>query len=322
MEELKEYIAQELPFIERVLSREMEELDPFVRPIAEHIMSAGGKRFRPVLCILTARCLGFRKDSIYPLATALEFLHSATLLHDDILDSAVLRRGRPAAHMVYGNKTTVLAGDAMLALANKLVAGYGIPELMQTVSEAIVQTATGEILEVAQSKDGSFTLDGYFRMITGKTAYLLRAATECASILACSSPEITRAAADYGHNLGIAFQLIDDALDYTANEKMTGKPNGGDLREGKYTLPLLFYLGDLERDEADVLKKRIRTLELTEDELAAIVRDVRERGYGIRTREVADSYLESAATALQKLPAAEERDLLFTALDYVRNREK
>jgi octaprenyl-diphosphate synthase len=322
MKSLKEYLKQEIPNIEQVIRKEMAFLDPLVRPVAEHVMLAGGKRLRPILCILSARSFGFRGVEVYPLAAALEFLHSATLLHDDILDNATLRRGQPASHIQHGIAQTILAGDVLLALANKLVAGYGRPGLMRSVSEAIIQTASGEILEQARIGNPFISREEYFRIITGKTACLISSATECGAILADCSIEIVDAAARFGLNLGIAFQLVDDALDFSAREEISGKPRGGDLREGKFTLPLLLYLNGLEGADRTALVSRITDRSLNLEGLDELLSLIEVQHCAERTRDLAQHYLRKAKEALMLFPEGEERDLLETVLEYVRNREK
>ncbi|MFW6236574.1 MAG: polyprenyl synthetase family protein [Desulfovibrionales bacterium] len=321
MQNLKAYFAVEIPAVEEILHQETAGLAPIVRPVAQHVLQAGGKRLRPMLCILVARAAG-SSANVYPLAAALELLHSATLLHDDILDNAALRRGRPAAHVTFGTTETILAGDVLLALANKLVASYGIPALMTSVSEAIMQTATGEIQEVARLGDQKITREEYFEIITGKTAYLLRSATECGAILAGGGEEMTRAAAQYGLNLGIAFQLVDDALDYSASSSVSGKPLGGDLREGKFTLPLLLYLESLKPGERDAFVQSIAAQDLTDDQISAILSAMKAQECAERTRAEAQKYLERSRAALEHLPQGLERDHLELVLEYVRTREK
>jgi len=232
MQELKARIIAEQPRFNATLATEVGTLHPLVQPVAAHVLKAGGKRLRPLLTLLVARALGYADDDIYPLACSVELLHSATLLHDDILDDADLRRGMAAAHTVFGSTATVLAGDALLALANLIVARYGDPRLTACISEAIIRTATGEIVEIAHMRGTDHGRDTYIDIITGKTAWMLRASCELGALRAGASEEAVRAAAAFGLDLGIAFQIVDDALDF-ADRADTGKPVGGDLREGK-----------------------------------------------------------------------------------------
>ena len=235
---LKARLALELPPINKALSRAAEGLPHPVRP--RHIFEAGGKRLRPLLTILMARLLGCDKKDIYDLAVTMEMLHAATLLHDDVLDNADTRRGKPAAHTIFNATSTILAGDAMLAHANALVAQCGDPRLCLCFSEATSRTAAGEILEIAAQHQVETTAEEYEEIIRGKTAWLIRASCQLGALRAGADDALVEAAAAYGENIGMAFQIVDDALDF-APQSVTGKPSGGDVREGKLTPPLRMY---------------------------------------------------------------------------------
>jgi len=321
MHSLREYFQGVLPRIDACLNEEIEALNPVVRPVAAHILQAGGKRFRPLLCILTAEGLGYRGEGILPLASSLELIHSATLLHDDVLDKAEQRRGRTAAHLAYGVTETILAGDALLALANRIVTDYGRVELVSCVSEAIYQTATGEIMEIQRMRQPSLTLQEYLEIIVGKTGYLIQTACQSGAILAGCSPKQLEAARTFGLNLGIAFQLVDDALDYASGDNATGKPLGGDLREGKLTMPLIFFLQTLRDGRKRDLLAKIKDRQLTDDEQGWILQRIHDLELCQKTRNHAQSYLERSAAALASFPESAERDLLNQVLDYIKDRE-
>ena len=275
-----------------------------------------------MLTILFARALGFRGDHLHTLASSLEFLHSATLMHDDILDNADLRRGRPAAHMRFGVAPAILAGDVLLALANEIVARTGNPALTACIARAIMETASGEIMEIAAVRNAGLTRSEYIDIITGKTAYLIQSACEFGAIAAGASERQRSAAREFGLNLGIAFQLVDDALDYTSGAETSGKPLGGDLREGKFTLPLLLYLESLaEKDRVDTVR------ELTEADLPAarqdrVIADIVAGGFAGRTRDEAKAYLALASRSLDVLPVCLEKNLLGAMIDFVLKRDK
>lgn len=323
MTAFENYQAREIPKIEDCLRQRVAGLNPYVRPTAEHVLEAGGKRLRPMLTILTARALGYAGgDDVYPLACSLEFLHSATLLHDDILDGAALRRGKPAAHTVFGNTHTILAGDVLLALANTMVASYGKPSLTACLSDAILRTASGEIQEIAHIRDVDLTLDGYMEIITGKTACLIQSACQAGALLAGATPEQEAGAIGYGMNLGVAFQLVDDALDYTSPKEVSGKPKGADIREGKLTLPLIFYIQSLPDGEKSRFTSAFKENTLTEDQLEQALADVSSGGHADRTRTMAAEYLVQAAKCLEAFPAAEETRLLSAALEGMSRRDR
>jgi len=322
MSDIADIISREVPAINRYLESATETLNPMVQPVVRHVLLAGGKRLRPLLTILTARAMGYRADDVYPLACSLEFLHSATLLHDDIVDGAKLRRGRESAHVRFGSTHTILAGDVLLALANRLVADYDNPELTKLLSEALLQTATGEILEIAHLRDVDLPLSTYFSIITGKTAYLIQAACQCGAVLAGASPELIQAAADLGHHIGVAFQLVDDALDYTSPATISGKPTGGDLKEGKVTLPLLLYLQGLPFEERRRLAEDFRQDQLSAEDIEYLRGNVVAGGHAEKTREMAGESLAKAQAALAKFPPSPEAELIGDVLAPMLARDK
>ncbi len=322
MNDVRDYLARELPLVNACIARQIEALPRLVSPVAAHVLLAGGKRLRPMLTILCARSFGYRGDDLYPLAASMEFLHSATLIHDDILDGAELRRGKPAAHLVFDQTSTILAGDVLLALANQLVAGYGVPRLVSILSEAVMRTVVGEVAEIASVREPSLSRAEYMQIITGKTAYLIQAACRAGAVLAGAPAEAEELAADLGMNLGIAFQLVDDALDYTSPSEVSGKPAGGDLREGKLTLPLILFLEDLPKAERSAIELRIKAGDLAEAEIADLVGRIRESGAAERTRQVAAESLARAHAALAGFPDCPERSVLAQSLDYTLTRRK
>lgn len=320
--QLKVAFLKELPAINAAIGQEIDALPALVRPVAAHVMDAGGKRLRPMLTILFARALGFRDDNLHTLASSLEFLHSATLMHDDILDNADLRRGKPAAHTLFGITPTVLAGDVLLALANEIVARTCNPALTSCISQAIMQTATGEIMEIAAIRKADITRAEYIEIITGKTAYLIQSACEFGVIAAGGSERVREGARTFGLNLGIAFQLVDDALDYTSRADTSGKPLGGDLREGKFTLPLLLYLQSLPDDERAITTRELTDVNLHPARQDELVTDISGRGFAEKTRSEALSYLTLASRALDVLPECLEKKLLGAMIDFVLTRDK
>ncbi|WP_243310261.1 polyprenyl synthetase family protein [Fundidesulfovibrio agrisoli] len=316
------YLAGELPKIETCLHDHVATLNPYVKPMAEHVLQAGGKRLRPVLTLLCARALGYSGGDPYPLACSLEVLHSATLLHDDVLDGSELRRGRPAAHTLFGVGQSILAGDALLALANVMIASYNVPPLMVCLSQAILNTASGEVQEIARVRDVTMDMQGYLDIITGKTACLIQSACEAGALLAGASPELVKAAADFGMNIGIAFQLVDDALDYSSPKEVSGKPKGADIREGKLTLPLIFYLESLDDAGRERFTKAFKENTLQESELESTLVAINAGGFVERTRDMAASYIQDAGRCLAAFPTTPETSLLYAALEGMAKRDK
>lgn len=324
MRELKLSLSREQPNINAVIERRIAELPDQARPVASHVLLSGGKRLRPLLTLLTGRTLGcaLEKDRLlYELGAAVEMLHAATLLHDDILDNAVLRRGSPAAHTLYGVAPVILAGDAMLAKALHIVSALGDARLTACISEAVMRTAEGEMAEFAHLRDLELSQQGYIDIITGKTAWMLRASCELGALLSGATGPLLQAAATFGLELGIAFQMVDDALDFSPAED-TGKPTGGDVREGKITPPLLLYIDALPEQEAVRFKQRFRDNDFTPAELDELSAAIYARGHARRTREMADGRLAAAGSALDLLPDSDERAVLRQMMQYIQSRDR
>ena len=318
---LKTRLALELPKISAALERAENTLPQEVRPVCHHILASQGKRLRPFLAILFARLLGQKKDDIYDLSVSLEMLHAATLLHDDVLDNASQRRGKPSAHTIYPVTTTILSGDALLAAGNALVARFGNPDLSAAYSRATMATCAGEIAELSSQYSVDNTLDHYIAIITGKTAKLIGAACEMGAIYAHASNDERRASVRFGEAVGIAFQLVDDALDF-AKEEETGKPAGGDLKEGKLTLPIRYYRDSLtENDRAD-FDAQFTQGKLSDALCQKSIESIRANGWDTKTRAYADTYLAQAIEALMTLPDREERGLVRDVTHFVRDRKK
>ncbi len=318
---LKARLGQELPAINRALTHAVETLPEPTRPIARHILDAGGKRLRPLLVVLIAKLLGRDDARIRELAVTLEMLHAATLLHDDVLDNALRRRGKPAAHTLFSVPSVILTGDALLAGANALVADWGDSRLSCCFSNATSQTAAGEILEIAAQYHVDVSAEAYENIVRGKTAWLIRSACEMGAIAAGGDDAAVRAAASFGENVGMAFQLVDDALDF-APESITGKPTGGDVREGKLTPPLRLYRDSLSDVERVAFDGAFCAGLITEDDAVAIAERIRVAGYDAVVRQQANAFLDMAHHALVNLPDRPERVILHQMADYVRDRKK
>lgn len=318
---LKARLGMELPPINKALNNAVKALHPSVQPVARHIFDAGGKRLRPLLVVLMARLLGCTDSRVYELAVCMEMLHAATLLHDDVLDNADSRRGHPAAHTLFGITPTILAGDALLATANGLVARFDDPALCRCFAAATSQTAAGEILEIASQHQVNVTAETYDAIIRGKTAWLIRASCEMGALYAGGNVMQVTTAADYGENVGMAFQLVDDALDF-ADSAVTGKPSGGDVREGKLTPPLRLYRQHLSPAERTSFDTAFAKGLFSEEDASRIGEAVRRQGFDARTRDEAQDYLDRALMALDRLPQCREQDVLREMTNYVRDRKK
>ena len=320
---LAAHIRSELPRIDAALDANVERMPAPTRAIAHHILHAGGKRLRPLLTVFTARLLGYTRDDIYPLAATMEMMHAATLLHDDVIDNAGCRRGKTAAHHLFGNTQAILGGDALLARASRVVASYNDLRLATCFSVALEETAFGQILELDRQSGRSQDLDTYFEVIRGKTAWMIRTACELGALQAGADEATVRLAAEYGLQMGMAFQIVDDALDF-APPAQTGKPEGGDLREGKLTPPLHLYLAEQPEAERRDFLSRFAAETLTDEDIARVVCAVRQGGYASAARAMADTYLDAARAALTALTPApgggREKELLESVIGYVRDR--
>lgn len=318
---LQNAIATEMDPINRALYDALDDLPAPARPIAKHIFDAGGKRLRPFLTVRMARLLDYDGDDIYRLAVSMEMLHAATLLHDDVLDNAASRRGLPAAHTIFPSAAVILAGDALLAHANAIVAGFGSPALSASFSRATSETAAGEILEISCLGRIDLTDGEYLEIARGKTGWLLAEACRMGAIRAGASMSEEEAALDFGMNLGLAFQIADDALDF-APRAITGKPTGGDAREGKFTPPLRLYRESLPEGQRAIFDRKFANGEIDEAEAEKIAEKMHELGIGRQVRNAAEVHLTRAREALLRLPGKPERDILFLMTDYVARREK
>lgn len=315
---LNERLAGELPAINAALFAALDGVPAPARPVAEHILKAGGKRLRPFLCVIMARLFGFRGDAVYPLAASMEMLHAATLLHDDVLDNAATRRGSPAAHTIYPVAAVILGGDALLARGNAIVAEWGEPALCACFSRATSETAAGEIMEIDSLCRPELDQEAYEAIALGKTGCLIGAACRMGALCAGAGEAGAALAARYGEKLGIAFQMVDDALDF-APESQTGKPCGGDLREGKMTPPLRLFRAALAGGERAEFDRKFAGRLFSEDEVADISGRIRSLGLDMKTRELANARLAEALACLDGLPGG-ERACLEGAAAYVRDR--
>ncbi len=315
------FLHSEIKSINAEIQRVIRELPPHLRDIAAYTALAGGKRIRPAMTLASARLFGYQGQDLYGLSIIPELIHVATLLHDDVLDNAKMRRGSPAAHIVYGVAPAILAGDALLALANHMAASYGDPRIMQCVSEAVIMTAEGEAHEMKRQHCVLSDNREYVDIVAGKTGWLLRCACRLGALHAGACERHVDALSEFGLNLGIAFQIIDDALDF-ADENKTGKPTAGDVQEGKFTPPLMMYVENMQHSDAEAFLSKFKEGSFTQKELKEIAGEIRNKGFDEATRMLSGEFLVKASNCLKGLPSGFERDLFFDALEYVRERKK
>lgn len=293
-------IAHDLAEVDKVIGQRLASGVPLVGEVAHYIISAGGKRVRPSLLLLCAGALGYQGVQHYNLAAVVEFIHTATLLHDDVVDDSSLRRGRPTANEIFGNSASVLVGDFLYSRAFQMMVEVQDMRVMQILSEGTNVIAEGEVMQLMNIHDASLDEAGYLRVIRSKTAKLFEASTQLAAVLTGQSLAIERACADYGQALGTAFQVIDDALDYDGETTEMGKNLGDDLREGKTTLPLIVAMQRGTPTQAQAIREAIETGTVTQlDEIIAIVKST---GALEATRDAAAAEAQRAIDAIRMLP--------------------
>jgi octaprenyl-diphosphate synthase len=295
-----ELVAPDMAQVDRVIALRLDSGVPLVAEVARYIISAGGKRLRPVLLLLTCGALGYTGAQRHNLAAVVEFIHTATLLHDDVVDESTLRRGRPTANENFGNPASVLVGDFLYSRAFQMMVDADSMRVMQTLADATNVIAEGEVLQLMNMHDASLDEDGYLRVIRSKTAKLFEASARLGPILAGSPPEIENACAHYGQALGTAFQVIDDVLDYDGNSAEMGKNLGDDLREGKATLPLILAMQRGDAAQSRTVREAIETGNV--DRLNDIVAIVRDTGALAATRSAAAAEAQRAIDAAMQLP--------------------
>ncbi|MDM0043669.1 polyprenyl synthetase family protein [Variovorax dokdonensis] len=295
--------------VDRVIAQRLSTGVPLVAEVSRYIISAGGKRLRPALLLLMSRALGYQGNQHHNLAAVIEFIHTATLLHDDVVDESTLRRGRPTANESFGNPASVLVGDFLYSRAFQMMLDAHDVRVMEILADATNVIAEGEVLQLMNMHDPSLDEEGYLRVIRSKTAKLFEASTRLAAVLAKASPETEQACATYGQALGTAFQVIDDVLDYAGDAHETGKNLGDDLREGKTTLPLILAMQRGSPAERDLIKSAIEAGDSSQ--LQKIVAIVKETGALDATRRAAAAEAQRAIEALNGFPANEHAEGLL-----------
>ncbi|KXS33465.1 MAG: Trans-hexaprenyltranstransferase [Candidatus Gallionella acididurans] len=257
IENLKQLLAADMAAVDSVIRTRLHSEVLLVNQISEYIINSGGKRLRPALVVLSADALGYRGTRHHDLAAVVEFIHTATLLHDDVVDESELRRGRATASALFGNAASVLVGDFLYSRAFQMMVEVGEMRVMQTLADATNVIAEGEVLQLLNCHDAGVDADNYMRVIHYKTAKLFEAAMRLGAILGKAPAADEQAVAEYGMHLGTAFQLVDDVLDYSADELQTGKHLGDDLAEGKPTLPLIYAMQHGSPEQAAVVRSAI-----------------------------------------------------------------
>jgi len=310
-------VANDLDRIETYLQRNLDPYMELVQAIAGHILFSGGKRLRPLLMILCARMCGYNQENIFHFSTMFEYLHVATLLHDDVIDSAEMRRGKKSAHLVFGAAEAVLTGDYLLAKSLSIAGETGKMAIIQLAARITSEMAQGELLQMKNQRNPHLTKEEYFKIVHSKTAVMMQAACESGAILAEASQDVIESMSNYGKNMGIAFQIADDILDYTAETKILGKKVGADLREGKITLPILYTLEKASPSERVFIENVIQDTHFSHSDFEKLVGIMEKMGSILFCLDQAQAYVEKARASLVDIPETTEHQILLDIADFV-----
>lgn len=293
-------IARDMQAVDAVIDARLTTSVPLIGQVARYIISAGGKRLRPAMLLLVANALGYQGRFHHEMAAVMEFIHTATLLHDDVVDESTMRRGRPTANESFGNPASVLVGDFLHSRAFEMMVETGNLRVMQIVAAATNIIAEGEVQQLINMHDASLDEAGYLRVIRSKTAKLFEASTQVGAVLAGAEAALETAAATYGQALGVAFQIIDDVLDYDGSADEMGKNVGDDLREGKATLPLIVAMQRGTAEQAAVVRAAIE--QGSTDRLVEVIAIVRETGAIEQARQAAQAEAQRGLDAIAIFP--------------------
>lgn len=321
MESVTRLIADDLTKLESTIQQLITTKIGFIKEIVNHIIRSGGKRVRPILIILTARLCGYKDEKHIPYAAIVEFIHTATLLHDDVVDNAQTRRGSSTANTVWGNEPSVLVGDFLFSKSFELMTHNGNEEILRIMSEATTALAEGEILELLKTCDADTTEEEYLEIINNKTASLFSAACEVGAILGKVDQKKRLALKDFGYNLGMAFQLTDDVLDYISYDAVLGKRVGTDLKEGKVTLPLIYALKSSTDKEKTYINNVLGKARVTAKDFERISKIIRKYGGVEYTVNATKQFIDEAKGKLQSFQPSAYKESLITLADYILARE-
>jgi octaprenyl-diphosphate synthase len=320
--QLFEPIREDLEAVEREFVRHIQSRVALIPEMGRYLQNSGGKRVRPAVLLMASRLSGYRGERAVLYASVVEFIHTATLVHDDIIDGAELRRGRAAAHSRWGNDITVLLGDYLYIKSMAMALTQDSLEIIRLLCDVTLRMIEGELYQLTKAGDVDITEEEHLEIIRRKTAFLFGGCAQIGGMLGGVSEDQETALREYGFNLGVAFQLVDDLLDYTADQGALGKPIGGDLREGKVTLPVIFLL-QRGGEEADrLIRTVVRERAVTTEEWRQILTLLREHRAADLAFERAVEYANRAKSCLAAFPPGRERDSLAALADYVLARDR
>jgi octaprenyl-diphosphate synthase len=322
MEKVTALVQSDMLAVEEKFRQNLSSDVPLIGQVGEYLLASGGKRIRPMLLLLSAKLCGYKGEHHIELAGVIEFIHTATLLHDDVVDGADLRRGNRSANAVWGNEASVLVGDYLFAKSFSVMVRCNSLKILQILSDTTTMMAEGEVQQLLNTADLEVDEERYLKVIRDKTAILIAAACQTGAVLAGASAEEEEALCEFGLEIGTAFQLMDDALDYVADQRDFGKSRGHDLEEGKMTLPLIHAYAEATEAERAQIGAIVEREQLSDDDLNKVCALI-DKYQGIEyTRQRAAERIALAKSSLKVFPAGEVRDALFALADYVVVRNK
>ena len=320
MNDFLDHFSPHLKEIDDALNQSLGARVPVVADIVRYSLLGAGKRIRPLLFVLSSRLCGYKGEDVYRLSTLFEYVHAASLVHDDVLDNADLRRRKPSVRQVWGNAAAVLGGDFLYSAASAIAVECRNLELIRLLSDLLKRMVEGQFLELEHTHNWKISKTEYMEIITAKTAALMRAACNSGAMVAGADEKTVQHLGDFGSNLGIAFQLMDDLLDYTSSEEVFGKPVGKDLKEGKITLPLVYFVSELERAEVERLAELFKSQKASDQDYQDLVRRVRVNGAIERVRSEASEYIARAGELLKLFPDSPVKQGLLELGGYILTR--
>ena len=313
-------VADDLDRVEEAIAAHLESDVSFISEVGRYVLSSGGKRIRPVLLILCARLGNYASERVYDLCTVIEFIHTATLLHDDVIDKAHLRRGNPTVNSRWGNEISILIGDYLYAKAMELALLDKDHLVMETVARVTKEMAKGQVLETLKERDLSITEDEYNRIIALKTAALFEGSCAIGALAAGLAPPQRALASAFGYHLGLAFQMADDTLDFVAPETTLGKPVNNDLKEGKITLPVILAVAQATAAQVASIDAYLQNPDATDSDFQTVIDILNQYGALQATMAKAQEHVEMAKTQLAGLPTSTALETLLALSDYVTTR--
>jgi len=310
----------DLQQVERCISDHATSEIKLIPEVSRHLIDSGGKRFRPLLLMISAGLCGYRGESRFPMAAVMEFIHTATLLHDDVIDEATIRRGKTSANNIWGNAATVLVGDFLYSKSFILMTSVENTAILKLMSRVTNIMSEGEVFQLIKCGDVNMTEEEYFSIIEKKTAVLISAACASGAILGSATKDKIDALALFGRNIGMAFQITDDALDYMAREKEFGKSIGKDLEEGKITLPLIFALKQSNDEEKKIITDIIRSRKSSQKATREIIRLIQKHHAIESSLQTATGHINEAKAQLSIFRNCPEKEHLISVADYILSR--